>query len=226
MLINMKTVRLYNNKLSGAPLIAHLTWCGSTSLPLASNNVLIAPAGSIPTEFGKLINLGHLVLDNNNLSGTSLLLMLPGMGVPVYHLHNELPKMVAVVAAVVAAVQVVLQVTSQVMVQAKICADALSVSYPPGAQVKRRSRCSWRRNSPHAVFPCDGPTKDGMDRHGGRAGVGQHVGRTRQQDGKQTGQDRRQGGRVSVGRQGGRTLTTGGRRRVRQGGQAPRSGGL
>ena len=49
---------------------------------------------------------------------------------------------VVVVVAVVAAVQVVLQVALRVMVQAKICAYALSVSYPPGAQVKRRSRCS------------------------------------------------------------------------------------
>ncbi len=44
------------------------------------------------------------------------------------------------VAVVVVAVQVVLQVALQVMVQAKICADALSVSYPPGAHVKRLSR--------------------------------------------------------------------------------------
>ncbi len=33
--------------------------------------------------------------------------------------------------------------------------------------------------------------------------MGQHIGRTRQQDGKKTGQDRRQGGRVGVGQHGG-----------------------
>ncbi len=49
---------------------------------------------------------------------------------------------VVVVVAVVEAVQVVLQVALQVMVHAKICMDAFFVSYPPGAQVERSSRCS------------------------------------------------------------------------------------
>ena len=66
--------------------------------------------------------------------------------------------LVAEVRVVVVAVQVMLQV----MVHAKICADALSVSYPPGAQVERSSRCSWRRMCPHAAFSCDGATKDGL----------------------------------------------------------------
>ena len=62
--------------------------------------------------------------------------MLPGL------VNGSLPKLVAVVVVVVAAVQVVLQVALQVIVNAKMCTDALSVSYPPGAQVKRSSRCS------------------------------------------------------------------------------------
>jgi hypothetical protein len=49
---------------------------------------------------------------------------------------------VVVVVVVVAAVQVVLQVAVPVIVNAKMCSDSLSVSYPPGAQVKRSSRCS------------------------------------------------------------------------------------
>jgi hypothetical protein len=44
--------------------------------------------------------------------------------------------------------------------------------------------------------------------------VAQHVGRTRQQGGKKTGQDGRQGGRVGVGQHGGRTPTTRGQRRT------------
>jgi hypothetical protein len=48
-----------------------------------------------------------------------------------------------VVVVVVAVVEVqVVVVPVQVVVQAKICADALSVSYPPGAQVNRSSRRS------------------------------------------------------------------------------------
>ncbi len=88
----MKELRLNLNQLSGTPPFAHIAWFGSTSLPLA---------------------------------------------------HNELPKLVVVVVVVVvAAVQVVLQVALQVLVHAKICTDALSVLYPPGAQIKRGSRCS------------------------------------------------------------------------------------
>jgi hypothetical protein len=44
-----------------------------------------ALAGSIPTEFGKLINMRYLHLESNKLSGTPRLLMLPGLVVRVYH---------------------------------------------------------------------------------------------------------------------------------------------
>jgi hypothetical protein len=43
-------------------------------------------AGSIPTEFGKLINMQHLRLGQNELTGTPSLLILPGVAVRVYHL--------------------------------------------------------------------------------------------------------------------------------------------
>ncbi len=43
-------------------------------------------AGSIPTEFGKLINLTDLGLGDNNLTGTPRLLTLPSAVVRVYHL--------------------------------------------------------------------------------------------------------------------------------------------
>ena len=49
------------------------------------------------------------------------MLILPGVVVRVYHCNH--------VVAVVVAVQVVLQVALQVVVHAKICTDALSVSY-------------------------------------------------------------------------------------------------
>ncbi len=50
---------------------------------------------------------------------------------------------VQVVVVMVAVVEVqVAVVPAQVVVQAKICANALSVSYPPGAQVNRSSRRS------------------------------------------------------------------------------------
>jgi hypothetical protein len=70
-------------------LFAHLTWCGSTSLPLALKKPSFALAGSIPTEFGELINLSNLHLEENKLSGTPSLLILHGVVVRVYHLLQQ-----------------------------------------------------------------------------------------------------------------------------------------
>jgi hypothetical protein len=70
--------------------------------------VLFALAGSIPTEFGKLINNTILNRQWNKLTGTPRLLILPGVVVRVYHCNH--------VVVVVAAVQVVLQVALQVVV--------------------------------------------------------------------------------------------------------------
>jgi hypothetical protein len=67
-----------------------------------------------------------------------------------------------VVVVLVAALQAVLQVAWSVVVHTKVCTDALSVSYPPGAQVERSSRCSRRQMWTHAAFTCDGATKDGL----------------------------------------------------------------
>jgi hypothetical protein len=94
----------------------------------------------------------YLDLQSNNLSGTPPFAYVAWFrNTSLSLVHYELPKVVVVVvvAAVVAAVQVVLQVT----VQAKICTDALSVSYSPGAQVKRKrsSGCSSTRTCPHAT---------------------------------------------------------------------------
>ncbi len=55
---------------------------------------------------------------------------------------------------VVAAVHVVLQVALQVMVPAKIRTDALSVSYAPGAQVKRSSGVHKEKVPTCAVSRC------------------------------------------------------------------------
>ncbi len=95
--------------------------------PFAEKDLPPALAGEIPREFGELVNMQHLYLNNNQLAGTVRQRQ-------CRFVHNEsmaiqLPK---VVVAVVAAVQVMLQVPLQVMVQAKICTDALSVSHPPG----------------------------------------------------------------------------------------------
>ena len=43
-------------------------------------------AGSIPTEFGELVDTTNLHLDGNKLTGTLSLLNLPGVVVRVYHL--------------------------------------------------------------------------------------------------------------------------------------------
>ena len=83
----MKELYLNDNQLSGTPPFAHFAWCGSTSLPLALKTSSFALAGSIPTEFGKLINMKYLWLHGNELSGTPSLLILPGVVVRVYHLR-------------------------------------------------------------------------------------------------------------------------------------------
>jgi hypothetical protein len=82
----MKILSLFNNQLTGTPTFARLTWCGSTSLPLAVKTPSSALAGSIPTEFGELVNLNALYLQCNKLSGTPSSLILPGVVGRVYHL--------------------------------------------------------------------------------------------------------------------------------------------
>jgi hypothetical protein len=64
----MQTLSLSYNKLTGTPPFAHVA--GSTSLPLALKTSFFALAGSLPTEFGKLINMKCLWLKSNKLSGT------------------------------------------------------------------------------------------------------------------------------------------------------------
>jgi hypothetical protein len=79
----MKELYLSFNQLSGTPPFAHFAWCGSTSLQLALQTSSFALAGSIPTEFGKLINLTCLGPSINKLSGTPRLLTLPDVVVRV-----------------------------------------------------------------------------------------------------------------------------------------------
>ena len=69
------------------------------------------------------------------------MLISPGLVVRVYHC-NHVVVVLVLVAEVRVVVVVAVQVMLQVMVHAKICADALSVLFPPGAQVKRSSRRS------------------------------------------------------------------------------------
>jgi hypothetical protein len=67
----MERLLLSENKLSGTPPLAQVAWFGSTSQPLASKTSSFALAGSIPTEFGNLINKRHLYVDNDQLTGTA-----------------------------------------------------------------------------------------------------------------------------------------------------------
>jgi hypothetical protein len=117
-LINLTDLHLRDNTLSGKPSFANFTWFGSTSLPLALKTSSFALAGSIPAEFGELINLTDLDLQYNKLSGTPSLFYVvwstsQPLAISSELLHYEL--VVVEVQAVVVPVQVVLQV----MVQAK-----------------------------------------------------------------------------------------------------------
>jgi hypothetical protein len=87
-----------------------------------------------------------------------------------------------------------LQLALQVIVNAKMCTDALSVSYPPGAQVKRVQGVHEEESALMQRFRVTARRKTDA----GRAWLS-----TRHQDGKKTCQDRRQGGRVGVGQHGG-----------------------
>jgi hypothetical protein len=66
-MVNMRDLRLVNNQQTGMLPFSHVTWFGS--LPLVLKTSSYALAGSIPTEFGKLINMQELVLYGNKLSG-------------------------------------------------------------------------------------------------------------------------------------------------------------
>jgi hypothetical protein len=77
--INLTDLSLEENELSGTPPFAHVAWFGNTSLPLALTTSSSALAGSIPTEFGKLTDVGTLRLSVNELTGTPRLLMLRGV---------------------------------------------------------------------------------------------------------------------------------------------------
>ncbi len=74
-LINMQNLYLSYNQLSGTPPFAHFAWCGSTSLRLTLKTSSSALAGSIPTEFGKLVNTKELSFGDNQLTGTPSLLI-------------------------------------------------------------------------------------------------------------------------------------------------------
>ncbi len=106
------------------------------SLPLALKTSSFALAGSIPKEFGKLINMKNLELQRNNLSGTPPSAHFTCLVARVYHCNHAV--VVVVVVVVVAAVQVVFA-SGGASHRERRCAPTHSVSYPPGAQVKRSS---------------------------------------------------------------------------------------
>jgi hypothetical protein len=72
-LINMNELWLHTNNLTGTSPVAHFTlffYPSTTLQPPAENNLPLSLAGSIPTEFGQLINMQYLSLGNNQLIGT------------------------------------------------------------------------------------------------------------------------------------------------------------
>jgi Leucine-rich repeat (LRR) protein len=87
-LINLTYLTLRANKLSGTPSLLISPGVVVRVYHLLEN-VLFALAGSIPTEFGELINLTDLCLNDNQLSGTPSLLILPGVVVRVYHVQSS-----------------------------------------------------------------------------------------------------------------------------------------
>jgi hypothetical protein len=87
-LINLNELWLQSNKLNGTPPFAHFTlFCTQIVYHLLKKTFHLcwqahqhagssfALAGSIPTEFGELINLTDLRLFSNNLTGTPRLLI-------------------------------------------------------------------------------------------------------------------------------------------------------
>jgi hypothetical protein len=90
-LINMKVLAVEHNQLTGTLPFTHVTWFGRTSLPLAKKDFRLALAGSIPTEFGELINLNFLSLCINYLTGTPLIAHLNLFCTQVYRLLEKRP---------------------------------------------------------------------------------------------------------------------------------------
>ncbi len=90
-LIKMWDLSLSNNQLTGTPPFAHFHRFGSTSLPLAFTTSSFALAGSIPTEFGKLINVETLWLSDNKLRGTPPFAHVAWLVVRVYHFLYKRP---------------------------------------------------------------------------------------------------------------------------------------
>jgi hypothetical protein len=67
-------------------VLAKIKLAAFGSLPPVFKTYSFGLAGSIPTEFGKLINMQTLWLQGNEFSGTASLFILPGVVVQVYHL--------------------------------------------------------------------------------------------------------------------------------------------
>jgi hypothetical protein len=67
-LINLTELLCHSNKLTGKPRLP-ISPVLRSSLPLADHTSEFNLAGSIPTEFGKLVNMAYLDLENNELTG-------------------------------------------------------------------------------------------------------------------------------------------------------------
>jgi hypothetical protein len=76
-LINLKFLALASNELAGTTAFAHFALFGTQVYHLLKNDLPLALAGSIPTEFGKLINLIDLALFENTLTCKPRLLVSP-----------------------------------------------------------------------------------------------------------------------------------------------------
>jgi hypothetical protein len=87
-LVNVRSLYLSNNQLNGTPPFAHFTLFCIRVYHLLKD-LPRALAGSIPTEFGKLINMQNLTLDDNQLTGTPPFAHFTLLCTRFYHLLNK-----------------------------------------------------------------------------------------------------------------------------------------
>ena len=85
-LINLKDLILKRNKLTGKRPISKKFAIGRPVYHMTFLMTSCIPAGSIPTEIGRLINLNELDLSNNQLTGKGPISKKIANCRPVYHM--------------------------------------------------------------------------------------------------------------------------------------------
>ena len=138
-LINLTDLYLNNNNLSGTAPFAHVAWFGKRGTKRPSTGHLLTttfhwPFAEIPGHLLKTTFRQRAALAIKRVSSLMLYLV-----VRVY--HSPFPAKTCAVRWRWW-VQVQCSASGGIAIQAKICANALALSYPPGAQVNRSSRRS------------------------------------------------------------------------------------